>query len=74
MKLRQATALTLVGWCLMRPPLPHLNAHAIHVAAAAPLSGWVIVRTLPTERECEAQRANPWDQCIATDDPRLEEK
>ena len=26
MKLRQASALTLVGWCLMRPPLPHLNA------------------------------------------------
>ena len=71
MKLRQATALMLVGWCLMRPPLPHLNAHAIFVAAAAPLSGWVIVKTLPTERACEVQRANPWDRCIASDDPRL---
>ena len=45
MELRQATALTLVGRCQMRPPLPHLNAHAIHVAAAAPLLGWVIIRT-----------------------------
>ena len=73
MKLRRATALTLVGWCLMRPPLPHLSGHIL-VAAAAPLSGWVIVRTLPTERECEAQRANPWDRCIASDDPRLNGK
>jgi hypothetical protein len=34
MKPRYAAALALVGWYLMMPPLPHLNAHAIHVAAA----------------------------------------
>ena len=74
MNLRQAIGLTLVGWCLIRPPLPHLNAHAINAETAAPLSGWMTVRTFPTQRECEARRANPWDQCVATNDPRLSEK
>ncbi len=64
-------ALALVVWYLMRPPLPHLNAHAIHTEAAAPLSRWIVVRTFPTQKKCETHRANPWDRCIATDDPRL---
>ena len=36
MKLPSAAALALVGWYLMRPPLPHLNAHATRTDTAAP--------------------------------------
>jgi hypothetical protein len=68
---RHAAALALVGWYLMRPPLPHLNAHATNTDTAASLSRWVVVGTFPTQKECEAHRANPWDQCVANDDPRL---
>ena len=74
MKPRHAAALALVGWYLMRPPLPHLNAHATHTDTAASLSRWIAVKTFPTQKECEAHRANPWDQCISTDDPRLKKK
>jgi hypothetical protein len=42
--------------------------------SAAPLSRWTIVATFPTQKECEAHRANPWERCIASDDPRLKEK
>ena len=64
-------ALALVVWYLMRPPLPHLNAPAIHMDAAAPLSRWIVVGTFPTQKKCEAHRANPWDRCIVTNAPRL---
>ncbi len=72
MKLQHAAALALVGWYLIRPPLPHLNAHDSHTDTAAPLSRWTVVRTFPTKKECETQRGgNPWEQCVASDDPRL---
>jgi len=73
-KLPSAAALALVGWYLMRPPLPHLKAHATRTDTAAPLSRWTIIGTFATQKECEAHQANPWDQCVATDDPRLKEK
>ena len=74
MKVQHTTALALIGWYLMRPPLPHLNAHATNTNTEASLSRLVVVRTFPTQKECEAHRANPWDQCIASDDPLLNEK
>jgi len=74
MKPRYAATLALVVWYLMRPPLPHLNAHAIHTDTAAPVSRWIVVRTFPTQKECEAHRSNPWDRCLASDDPRLKKK
>jgi hypothetical protein len=39
MKFRHAVALALVIWYLMRPPLPHLNAHAPHTHTASPYRG-----------------------------------
>ena len=74
MKLQHTIALALIGWYLMRPPLPHLNAHAATTGTPASLSQWVLFRTFFTQKECEAHRANPWDQCIASDDPHLKEK
>jgi hypothetical protein len=64
MKLRHAATLALVVWYLMRPPLPHLNAHSIRVDPAAPLARWKIAGTFPTQKECEAGRgvAAPWEQ------------
>jgi hypothetical protein len=59
MKPRHAAALALVVWYLMAPPLPHVDTHAVHKDAAAALRGWKMVRTFPTRKECEAQRANP---------------
>jgi hypothetical protein len=74
MKLSHAAALALVGWYLMRPPLPHLNAHAANTNTVASRSLWAVVKIFPTQKECEAHRANPWDQCTASDAPRLKEK
>jgi len=75
MKFRHAVALVLVIWYLMRPPLPHLNTHAVHTHGASPLSRWVIVKGFPTQKECEVyRRDNRWELCIASDDPRLIEK
>ena len=79
MKLSHAATVALVGWCLMRAPLLLLrvshDAQAIHADTAAPLSRWIAVGTFPTQKECDAHRgANPWERCIASDDPRLKEK
>jgi hypothetical protein len=74
MKLSDAAALALVVWYPMRPPLPHLNPNAIDTDSAAPLSRRTIVATFPTQKECEAHRANPWERCIASDDPSLKGK
>jgi hypothetical protein len=41
-----------------------------HTDTAAPLS-WIVVRTFPTQEECETQRSNPWERSVASDDPRL---
>ena len=58
---------------LVRPPLPHLNANSSNTALF--LSHWIIVvKTFPSLEECEAHRASRWSQCIASDDPRLNEK
>jgi hypothetical protein len=71
---RQVGALALVVWYLMQPPLPHLNTHAVHKDSAAALRGWKRVRSFPTRKECEAHRANPWERCVASDDPSPKEK
>jgi hypothetical protein len=71
MKLHHIAAPALVVWHLLHPPLPHLNPHAIHTDT---LSRWTIVKTFPTQKECDAHRgANPWERCIASDDPRLKQ-
>jgi hypothetical protein len=79
MKLQHAATVALVDWCLMRAPLLLLrvshNAQPIHADTAAPLSWWITVETFPTLKECDAHRgAIPWEQCVATDDPRLKQK
>jgi len=71
---RQVGALALVVWYLMQPPVPHLNPHAVHKDSAAALRGWKMVKSFPTQKECEAHRANPWERCVASDDPSLKEK
>ena len=75
MNARRSTVLALVGWYLMRPPLMHLNAHAIHTDTASPKSRWTVVRTFPTQKECETHRGgNPWERCVASDDLQLKSK
>ena len=74
MKVSHTAALVLVGWYLMRPPLPHFNADTANTGTVAFLAGWVAVGTFPTQQECEAHRTNPWAQCVASDDLRLKEK
>jgi hypothetical protein len=86
MKGRHAAALALVPWYLMTQPeakmVPY-RPHRFHGMAARtfvnqpvkPPPGWMILKTVPTRRECEAQlRANPRDRCISADEPRLKEK
>ena len=75
MKPRYTAALASVVWYLMQPPLPHLNAHPTSPRiAAGPFSGWTIVETFPTQKKCEALRSNPWERCVASDDPRSKGK
>jgi hypothetical protein len=69
---RRAAALASVVWYLMHPPLPHYNANSTNPVPS--LAHWMVVRTFPSQEECVAQKANPWDQCVASDDPRLKEK
>jgi hypothetical protein len=71
---RHAAALALVIWYLMQPPLPYHAHPTTPRIAAGPFSGWTIAKTFPTQKECEARRGNPWDRCIASDDPRLKAK
>lgn len=76
-KARQAAALALVVWYLMRPPVPHLgNKFGAHATRdkEAPLSRWAMLGTFHTEKECEAHRGSPWERCVASDDPRLKRK
>jgi hypothetical protein len=71
MKPRYPAALALVSWYLMRPPLPHLNPQP---GTPTSLAHWIVVGSFPSQKECEAHEANSWDQCVASDDPRLKEK
>lgn len=73
MKSRHAIALAVI-WFLMRPPLPHLNIHAVPTHTASPLLRWVMVKGFPMQKECEAYRLDRWDLCVASDDPRLNGK
>jgi hypothetical protein len=57
MKPRYAAALALVVWYLIRPPLPHLNAHATHTDTAAPLSRWIVVK-LPSPSYSRTQSSS----------------
>jgi hypothetical protein len=52
---RHVAALVLVDWCLMQPPLPHLNTHVVHKDTAAALRGWKMVRSfgVPPEKSRE---------------------
>jgi len=75
MKFRHSVALPLVGWFLMRPPMPHLNPSALHTDAANSLARWKIVESFPTRTECEVRmRESRWNVCVASDDPRLNGK
>jgi hypothetical protein len=49
MKTRCAAALMLTGWYLMVPPLGYNGNQTI-------LSGWVVLHSYDTARECEAVR------------------
>jgi len=52
MKFRNAIAFPLVGWYLMRPPLPRLALNAFR-NAVSPLARWKILGSFPTQKECE---------------------
>jgi hypothetical protein len=64
MKPRHATALALVGWCLMlppladevKPPIPHRT-----VALSASLSQWCLVQCFDTTEKCESMREDWYD-------------
>jgi hypothetical protein len=73
MKPHHGATLALVVWYLMTPPLPHLKPPAAHKDTDPPLREWKMVKSFPSQRECEAHLKR-WELCIASDDPRLEEK
>jgi hypothetical protein len=82
MKPRHADALALVVWYQMTAPYSYhvrgtvtdlhllFPAVVVHRDTAAPLSRWRVGPTFATQKECEAAR-DPFEQCVATDDPRL---
>jgi hypothetical protein len=74
MKFGRCTAFVFVvlGWYLMRPPLPQLNTSVLRTDPKRPLARWVAIKSFPKQGECEAERrGNPWRICVATDDPRV---
>jgi hypothetical protein len=87
MNFRHAAALAFIGWYLMVPLRESDNSAKLR--ANVPLSEWEYVDSFDTAKECreaglkeeqryakdplEANEYGTWE-CIATDDPRLNEK
>jgi hypothetical protein len=83
MKSRHATALALVGWYLMIPPV-----RGGQPDTQAPISAWTVFRRFDSAAACQewklkletrARRAGkygprPVFMCVATEDPRLKAK
>jgi hypothetical protein len=57
MNLRHATALALVGWYLMVPPIANTEAQWITESLVAPLSQWSSLQSFDTAKECEDEAA-----------------
>ena len=74
MHLRHAAALALIGWYLMRPRCHTSTLTPPTQTLQHPYRDKVVITIFLAQKECEAYRANPWDQCIASDAPRLKEK
>ena len=86
MNVRHIVALALVGWYLM---VPLRESDTSAKLRAVPLAEWVYVDSFDTAKQCrdealqeeqrhakdplEADQYGSWE-CIATDDPRLQEK
>jgi hypothetical protein len=86
MRLRRIAAVTIVGWCLIMPPLTQDRQQ---VDSKAPFSRWDTVGTYQTATGCKAelaklttllagninlsviQRRALAGRCMAADDPRL---
>ena len=88
MRCRLATALALVGWYLMMPPVER-DSRGTFADNAATLSKWHVMQAFDSAQACEEYRAKFWygitdpakkhvffdtAQCIASDDPRLKGK
>jgi hypothetical protein len=86
MKPHHAAGLALIGWYLMLPP-HHVRNLRVTVSADAPLREWKILKPFDKAVDCDHELTQrimdcgncPLDslwlsaQCVATDDPRLEE-
>jgi len=86
MELRHIAGLTLVGWCLIVPPVSQPNQV---LEKNAPFSRWVTIETYDTAAACTSvlakltavisgninpslvQRRAMSAKCVAADDPRL---
>jgi hypothetical protein len=86
MKLRHVAGVTLVGWCLIVPPVSQPNQT---LETNAPFSQWVTIETYDTAAACKnelakltavisgninlslVQRRAISAKCLAADDPRL---
>jgi len=78
MNLRHTAALALVGWYLMAPPQKYRgDTPLVERKFDAPLNQWSIAKAFDEAQDCERERNEDrsfglmWEQCIATDDPRL---
>jgi hypothetical protein len=56
MNLRHASALALVGWYLLAPPIVHDPSHW-HPNMKAPLSEWIVAKSFESASECEKRLA-----------------
>lgn len=56
MILRHASALALVGWYLIAPPL--INNDPAQLVADAPISAWQVLSSYDTAASCEKDRAS----------------
>ena len=74
MKPRHVATLALVGWCLMAPPLPHLNTHAVHKDTAAALRGWKMLGASLPRRNARLTAPTHGNGASPATTPRPKEK
>jgi hypothetical protein len=85
MNTTHAALLLMLGWYLMAPP-SSIKYGAVIWDMNAPVTKWMVVKSFDTAEECEESKASfdeeankirpiyDVDSCVASDDPRLQEK
>ena len=85
MNATHAALFLMLGWYLMAPPTS-IKYGAVVWDMSAPVTKWMVIKSFDTVEECEESKASfeeeanqirptyDVDSCVASNDPRLQEK